>query len=64
MLTLLTLFFALQSGKARSGDGAVHEDQFGFAISATPEDRREPEPGQLTAQIWIRTEAPGAGTGW
>ena len=32
----------------------------GYVISATPEDRREPEPGQLTARIWIREIRPPA----
>jgi hypothetical protein len=26
----------------------------GYAISSNPEDRREPEPGQLACQVWIR----------
>ena len=32
----------------------------GFAISATPEDRQEPEPKQLFARIRIRTIKPAA----
>jgi hypothetical protein len=34
----------------------------GFAISATPEDRHEPEPGQIFARIRIRTVKPPATT--
>lgn len=34
----------------------------GFAISATPEDRHEPEPGQIFARIRIRTVKPAATT--
>ena len=30
----------------------------GFAISATPEDRHEPEPERTFARIWIRTHRP------
>jgi hypothetical protein len=32
----------------------------GFAISATPEDRKPPEPGQLTARVWIKEIRPPA----
>jgi hypothetical protein len=32
----------------------------GFAISATPENRKPPEPGQLTARVWIREIRPPA----
>jgi hypothetical protein len=34
----------------------------GFAISASPEDRKPPEPGQLFARIRIRTVKPAATT--
>jgi putative DNA primase/helicase len=30
----------------------------GFAVSATPEDRKPPLPGQLTARVWIKEIRP------
>jgi hypothetical protein len=32
----------------------------GYAISATPEDRREPEPGHLVARVWVKEIRPPA----
>jgi hypothetical protein len=30
----------------------------GFAISATPDDRKPQEPGQLVVRVWVRTTRP------
>jgi hypothetical protein len=34
----------------------------GFAISSNPEDRKPPEPGQVTARVWVKTVKPAATT--
>jgi hypothetical protein len=32
----------------------------GFAISATPDDRKPQEPGQLVVRVWVRMVRPAA----
>jgi putative DNA primase/helicase len=41
-------------GEGHSGEIVAN----GYAISHSPEDRREPEPGQLFARVWIKQGRP------
>ena len=45
-------------GNHGGGNGQIVAN--GYAISATPEDRREPEPGQIFCRVWLKETRPPA----